>query len=117
MIIKYYFVYFLIAGLGRTGTLIGAYLMKHHRFTAAEVIAWLRICRPGSVIGPQQNYLEEKQAWLWSLGDTYRIKDRPRYMSTFSGNSAMDTSNFNPLRYSIGNVVGDNNNIEVCLTF
>ncbi len=50
---------FLLAGLGRTGTLIGAYLMKHHKFTAAEVIAWLRICRPGSVIGPQQNYLEE----------------------------------------------------------
>ncbi|CAF3398205.1 unnamed protein product [Rotaria sp. Silwood1] len=47
------------AGLGRTGTLIGAYLMKHYKFTAAEVIAWLRICRPGSVIGPQQNYLEE----------------------------------------------------------
>jgi len=33
--------------------------MKHHKFTTAEVIAWLRICRPGSVIGPQQNYLEE----------------------------------------------------------
>jgi cell division cycle 14 len=48
-----------LAGLGRTGTLIGAYLMKHFKFTAAEVIAWLRICRPGSVIGPQQNYLEE----------------------------------------------------------
>lgn len=47
------------AGLGRTGTLIGAYLMKHHKFTAAEAIAWLRVCRPGSVIGPQQNYLEE----------------------------------------------------------
>jgi cell division cycle 14 len=52
-------VFFLVAGLGRTGTLIGAYLMKNYRFTAAEVIAWLRICRPGSVIGPQQNYLEE----------------------------------------------------------
>ena len=50
---------FLIAGLGRTGTLIGAYLMKHYKFSAAEIIAWLRICRPGSVIGPQQNYLEE----------------------------------------------------------
>jgi hypothetical protein len=50
-----------------------------------------------------------KQGWLWSLGDTYRIKDRPRYMSAFGGNSAMDTSTHNPLRYSIG----DNNNIEV----
>uniref|UniRef100_A0A3Q3BJE4 Cell division cycle 14Ab n=1 Tax=Haplochromis burtoni TaxID=8153 RepID=A0A3Q3BJE4_HAPBU len=57
------------AGLGRTGTLIGCYLMKHYRFTAGEAIAWIRICRPGSVIGPQQNFLEEKQAALWSLGD------------------------------------------------
>lgn len=47
------------AGLGRTGTLIGCYLMKHFRFTAAEAIAWIRICRPGSIIGPQQNFLEE----------------------------------------------------------
>uniref|UniRef100_A0A8C9ZLB8 Cell division cycle 14Ab n=1 Tax=Sander lucioperca TaxID=283035 RepID=A0A8C9ZLB8_SANLU len=47
------------AGLGRTGSLIGCYLMKHYRFTAAEAIAWIRICRPGSVIGPQQNFLEE----------------------------------------------------------
>lgn len=47
------------AGLGRTGTLIGCYIMKHFKFTAPECIAWLRICRPGSVIGPQQNYLEE----------------------------------------------------------
>ncbi|CAF1559909.1 unnamed protein product [Rotaria magnacalcarata] len=100
------------AGLGRTGTLIGAYLMKNYRFTAAEVIAWLRICRPGSVIGPQQNYLEEKQAWIWSLGDAYRTKDRPRYTSTLGGNSTMDTSFQNPLRYSITNVIGDYNNIE-----
>ena len=53
-----------------------------------------------------------KQAWLWSLGDTYRIKDRPRYMSAYGGNSAMDTGTSNSLRYSVGNVPGDNN--EVC---
>uniref|UniRef100_A0A8C7G6K7 Cell division cycle 14Ab n=1 Tax=Oncorhynchus kisutch TaxID=8019 RepID=A0A8C7G6K7_ONCKI len=47
------------AGLGRTGTLIGCYLMKHYRFTAAETIAWIRVCRPGSVIGPQQHFLDE----------------------------------------------------------
>ncbi|XP_078102857.1 dual specificity protein phosphatase CDC14AB [Sander vitreus] len=60
------------AGLGRTGSLIGCYLMKHYRFTAAEAIAWIRICRPGSVIGPQQNFLEEKQAAMWLLGDSHR---------------------------------------------
>eukprot|EP00736_Rhodelphis_marinus_P001990 Rmarinus@m.7774 len=52
------------AGLGRTGTLIGAYMIKHYGFTYAEVIGWLRICRPGSVIGPQQLYLRDKQAYL-----------------------------------------------------
>ena len=47
------------AGLGRTGTLIACYIMKHYKFTAAEAIAWIRICRPGSVIGPQQEFLVE----------------------------------------------------------
>ena len=45
------------AGLGRTGTLIALYMMKHHGFTAREAMGWLRIVRPGSVIGEQQDYL------------------------------------------------------------
>lgn len=60
------------AGLGRTGTLIACYIMKHYRFTAAEAIAWIRICRPGSIVGPQQHWLEEKQSYLWLLGDIHR---------------------------------------------
>lgn len=39
------------AGLGRTGTLIGIYLMKHYGFSGSEVIAFLRFMRPGSVLG------------------------------------------------------------------
>jgi protein-tyrosine phosphatase len=45
------------AGLGRTGTLIGCYMIKYHHLTACEFIAWARICRTGSVIGPQQEFL------------------------------------------------------------
>ena len=56
-----------LAGLGRTGTLIGLWMMKHYRITARAVMAWLRICRPGSVIGPQQAFLVEQQARMWSL--------------------------------------------------
>jgi protein-tyrosine phosphatase len=37
------------AGLGRTGTCIGDYLMKHYRLTASEAIAWMRNCRLGCV--------------------------------------------------------------------
>lgn len=57
--IFFFFLIFIPAGLGRTGTLIGCYMMKHYRLTAAEAIAWIRICRPGSIIGPQQNFVEE----------------------------------------------------------
>ncbi|KTF74911.1 hypothetical protein cypCar_00029992, partial [Cyprinus carpio] len=57
------------AGLGRTGTLIGCYLMKHYRFTAAEAIAWIRICRPGSIIGPQQHYLEDSESCIVKSND------------------------------------------------
>ncbi|KAF9279170.1 cell division control protein 14 [Mortierella alpina] len=46
-----------MAGLGRTGTLIGVYLMRQYGMTARETIAFLRLMRPGSVVGPQQNWL------------------------------------------------------------
>ena len=45
------------AGLGRTGTLIGIYLMIRYRFSAREAISWMRLCRPGCVLGPQQQFL------------------------------------------------------------
>lgn len=60
------------AGLGRTGTLIGCYMMKHHGFSARQAIAWLRICRPGSVIGHQQRFLETAQARMHLEGEAYR---------------------------------------------
>eukprot|EP00291_Cryptomonas_curvata_P020098 CAMPEP_0172167516 /NCGR_PEP_ID=MMETSP1050-20130122/9623_1 /TAXON_ID=233186 /ORGANISM="Cryptomonas curvata, Strain CCAP979/52" /LENGTH=352 /DNA_ID=CAMNT_0012838331 /DNA_START=479 /DNA_END=1534 /DNA_ORIENTATION=+ len=56
------------AGLGRTGTLIALWLMKTHRFTAREAIGWLRVVRPGSVIGEQQQYLVDMQEKMWRIG-------------------------------------------------
>lgn len=93
------------AGLGRTGTLIACYIMKHYKFTAAESIAWLRVCRPGSVIGPQQQFLEEKQSWLWAQGDLFRsqnksalninsITNSPRIMSVLSQKAHTNLGNY-----------------------
>lgn len=45
------------AGLGRTGCLIGAHLIYTHGFTANECIAYMRMIRPGMVVGPQQHWL------------------------------------------------------------
>ena len=52
------------AGLGRTGTLIALHLMRSRRFTAREAMGWLRVMRPGSVIGEQQHYLCEVERLL-----------------------------------------------------
>ncbi|XP_017786552.1 PREDICTED: dual specificity protein phosphatase CDC14B-like [Nicrophorus vespilloides] len=62
------------AGLGRTGSLIGAYIIKHYHLSAKEAIAWMRICRPGSVIGQQQGWLEKIEPWLWKQGILYRLE-------------------------------------------
>jgi cell division cycle 14 len=53
-------------------------MMKHYRFTAREVVGWMRVCRPGSVIGPQQQFLEEIQPRMWEEGEAFRrVKDLP----------------------------------------
>ena len=46
-------------GVGRAATLAALYLMRSHRFKAREAMAWLRIMRPGSVLGEQERYLVE----------------------------------------------------------
>lgn len=64
------------AGLGRTGCLIGAYLIYRHAFTANEIIAYMRFMRPGMVVGPQQHWLHLNQATFreWWHEDTMKAK-------------------------------------------
>ncbi|OCF41021.1 hypothetical protein I317_05132 [Kwoniella heveanensis CBS 569] len=59
------------AGLGRTGVLIGAYLIYKYQFSAPEVIGYMRIVRPGMVVGPQQHYMMNNQMkWAgWAARD------------------------------------------------
>ena len=52
------------AGLGRTGTMIGLYCMKHYGLSAREFIGWCRLCRPGCVAGQQQHYLVQMEKRL-----------------------------------------------------
>lgn len=64
------------AGLGRTGCLIGAYLIYRHGFTANEIIAFMRFMRPGMVVGPQQHWLHLNQGTFreWWFEDTLKEK-------------------------------------------
>lgn len=64
------------AGLGRTGCLIGAYLIYRHGFTANEIIAFMRFMRPGMVVGPQQHWLHLNQGSFreWWYEDSVKEK-------------------------------------------
>jgi cell division cycle 14 len=64
------------AGLGRTGSLIGLYSMKHFQFPARAFIGWNRICRPGSILGPQQQFLVDMEREMFQAGMSYRGPQR-----------------------------------------
>eukprot|EP00961_Rhodomonas_salina_P189578 2558062-Rhodomonas_salina.1 len=88
------------AGLGRTGTLIALYLMKHHNFTARAAIGWTRIVRPGSISGEQQHFLcKMEMEWLpgQNLGGG-RATASSRTSSGSSSCSSRTSSNASQLR-------------------
>uniref|UniRef100_A0A6U5AVF6 protein-tyrosine-phosphatase n=1 Tax=Hemiselmis andersenii TaxID=464988 RepID=A0A6U5AVF6_HEMAN len=70
------------AGLGRTGTLICLWLMRKYKFTGREAIAYNRVMRPGSILGPQQQYLKDLEESMWAAGDpdTPGIDEDPEVM-------------------------------------
>ncbi|VUC34457.1 unnamed protein product [Clonostachys rosea] len=71
------------AGLGRTGCLIGAYLIYRHGFTANEVMSFMRFMRPGMVVGPQQHWLHLNQGTFreWWVEEKIERKLRKEMMA------------------------------------
>lgn len=63
------------AGLGRTGSLIALYCMKHFGFPPAAFIGWIRIARPGSILGPQQQYLIQMDEKMMKAGGEVKRKE------------------------------------------
>jgi protein-tyrosine phosphatase len=60
-----------LAGLGRTGTLIAVWLMGARGCSAIEAMtSWLRIVRPGSIIGVQQHFLAILDGWYTASSDS-----------------------------------------------
>ena len=95
------------AGLGRTGSCIGAYMMKHFRFTAEEVIGWLRIVRPGSIIGPQQQFMKEIEQRMWREGELHRSRLSSGLSTNNSGDddgSEIDSSKQSSIASKISNL-------------
>jgi protein-tyrosine phosphatase len=59
-------------GLGKSATLVACYAMKHYEYPSAEIIPWIRMCRPGSILGHQQFFLMEIEESCFKLGQAYR---------------------------------------------
>ena len=79
--------------------------MKHYGFTAAEFIGWIRICRPGSVIGPQQHFLREMQAHMIREGNKWRVQRNIRSPADFllkESQMAQHGGSLNSLSHGIG---------------
>lgn len=49
-------------------SILGLYMMKHYKMPAPAFIAWNRICRPGSILGPQQQFLCSMQDAMFDIG-------------------------------------------------
>ena len=105
------------AGLGRTGCLIGAYLIYRHGFTANEIIAFMRFMRPGMVVGPQQHWLHLNQGSFrqWWFEDSMkeklalatpttpgRVTQKPRMVS--NGQTATPPNGSQSKRQALGEI-------------
>ncbi|PRP73537.1 cell division cycle 14 protein [Planoprotostelium fungivorum] len=64
-------------GIGRTGTLICCYIMKHYGMTAEEAIGYVRLRRPGAVNCTQQKYLEDLQSNIWKMAQNTQSSKLP----------------------------------------
>ncbi|EKF26795.1 protein tyrosine phosphatase, putative [Trypanosoma cruzi marinkellei] len=82
------------AGLGRTGTLICVYMMRHFGFTARECIGWIRLCRPGSVIGVQQEFLERMERRFSRMAKEVEMFRAERSIRVIGSRSMDPNSNY-----------------------
>lgn len=82
--------------------------MKHYKFPAAFLIGWLRVARPGSILGPQQHYLLEKESlYLGKLSLNSRVEMSPEdkrksVMGDKNQGNRLNAKKFNTPKYRIG---------------
>lgn len=91
------------AGLGRTGTLIGCYAMKKYGFPAAAFIGWIRLARPGSVLGPQQHFLISiEEELIYGTTSKSRYRDTLSYGRDTSQNKFVEMSPYDRITSKYG---------------
>ncbi|KAI1000113.1 Tyrosine-protein phosphatase [Podosphaera aphanis] len=104
------------AGLGRTGCLIGAYLIYRYGFTANEIIAYMRFMRPGMVVGPQQHWLHLNQGTFreWWVEEQFEIKMKDK-LANMTPTTPSRLSSKKPFKMSTQVVTPPNNGTRLPL--
>ena len=67
-------------------------MMKHYGYTAKETMAWCRICRPGSIVGPQQQFLISVESKLIHEGNLYRERLRATNAAVLSSHQSTNNN-------------------------
>merc|ERR1711871_1859535 len=61
--------------------------MKHYGFPGRAYIGWNRICRPGAILGPQQQFLVEMHHEMRQQGLTERANLRQQHLGNHHFNN------------------------------
>jgi hypothetical protein len=59
-----------------------------------QVLGYIRVVRPGSILGPQQLYLKQRQSQMWALGGVSRSFIAPASTTVHPDGSGTSTSFF-----------------------
>lgn len=69
--------------------------MKHYGFPPAAYIGWIRIARPGSILGPQQAYLNAMDQRMMDAGGAKKREELFKLFNVSQLSSGLDSINLN----------------------
>jgi len=73
--------------------------MKHYGFPPAAYIGWIRIARPGSILGPQQNYLLNMDQRMMQIGGEAKRNELLSKVNSSKISSGLDAMTLSGQQY------------------
>lgn len=75
-------------GMGGQGTLVALWMMRNEEFSAGEAMGFVRVMRPGCVVGKQQKLLQQLDGATWIGNAPAKLEHASSFLSkTHSDNS------------------------------
>lgn len=81
-----------------------------------QVLGYIRVMRPGSILGPQQLFLKQRQAQMWALGNITRAPAAPVSSMVHPDGSGTSTSFFRGFMRSLAPAIAASPPLAPALT-